>query len=765
MTTDPELEELFADPAHREVVDLLKTSRPAAPPLDPHFRSYLRTRLMTQAQRTLPPRASRPWLPFTLRTRPLGPALAAVAAGFLVVLGVEVYLQNQPQSAIVAADLTRINNRTNVATAEPIVIPFSGPVDKTAVAETVVIEPATSVTKQWVGQNLVIIPDHPLAPNTTYTVTFKPAPRPTPTPAQVGPLTRSTPAPAPTPVVMHFTTVRAPDPTVVPPSFKSSNVSYGYDSRVADSGTVFSGGWTSTGQLLVTRPAGLPGPGGQASPSTTATVPGSALPQAATDVWLMSMAGNPIRLVAPGGSFPAAAPSGGVFAAWQVTAGNQASLQVWDLQGNLQATVAQVEGVPDRAPAWIGSDRIAYVDGGRLRVVDLHGSQQTVPAIRVQRGSVAGSPIGSLLAVESVDGSTVIDVASTSSNSLSSGGATGFAWSAKGDLAFLVPQPTGTDLYIGAGGRNAQRIASSPSGQTWSDLNWAPDAASLMFASKPVGASSSASRLMLINADGSALTPFASQREYSSPQWSSRGDLVLFTRQDEGGGRAFWTATSTPSEVDAAEKDALAEVDKFMQARLRGDVAAAQDELDAAGVIAYQGGASSLLSAPGTKLDRYYPVTIQQGGFTHNKFLVGVRIFVSRSGVQRSFFEEQLTLLLEDQRYVIHAVTSTATLPLGHGPTVLSVEVVKASTGDQVRVRFDADLRPETVTTDTIQVKDSDGNLVNSTITFDPDNHLATLALKLKPGATYQFVVTTGVTDINGVSAAEDYHAPLVISH
>jgi len=49
---DQELEELFADPAHREVVDLLKASRPAAPPLDPHFRSYLRAKLMSEAQRT-----------------------------------------------------------------------------------------------------------------------------------------------------------------------------------------------------------------------------------------------------------------------------------------------------------------------------------------------------------------------------------------------------------------------------------------------------------------------------------------------------------------------------------------------------------------------------------------------------------------------------------------------------------------------------------------------------------------------------------------
>jgi len=561
--------------------------------------------------------------------------------------------------------------------------------------------------------------------------------------------------------VVHFTTVRAPVVPVVPPSYLSANVSFGQESRLADAGTVFNGGWTPAGQLLVTRPAGQPGPGSSPTPAATATVSGPPAPTATTDIWLMSASSTPIRLLVPGGSFPAAAPSGGVFAAWQVTSSNQANLGIWDLQGNLQGTIGTLDSVPDRAPVWIGSDRIAYLNQGRLLVVDAHGGQVNARPIRVQRGSLAGSPLGALLAVESVDGSTVIDLASALSSPLPAG-ATGFAWSSKGDLAFVVPQASGSYLYTAVGGKNAQRIASSPSGQTWSDLNWAPDAASLMLASKPAGASSSASRLMLINADGSGLRDFASQQEYSSPQWSSHGDLVLFSRQDEAGGRAFWTANTVPSEVDAAEKQALAEVEKFMQARLTGDSGAAQDSLDAAGLNAYRGGASSLLSPAGTKFDRYYPVTVQQTGSNPNKFLVGVRIFVSRSGVRRSFFEEQLTLVLKDQRYLVDGVTSTPAVPLGHGPTVLSYEVVPSSPGSEVRVRFDADLRPETVTTDTIQVRDSDGKPLSAQITFDPETHLATLTLRLRPGSTYQLVVTTGVTDINGVTLAEEYHAQVI---
>jgi len=760
MTNDPELEQLFQDPAHREVVDLLKLSRPAAPPLDPNFRTYLRTKLMTEARRTLEPRAARRGFPFNLSPKALAPAMAAVAAGFLVVLGIQIYLQNQSTSSTVAADLRGIQNKTNVATAEPIVIPFSGPIDKNAIAETVVIEPATSVTKQWVGQNLVIIPDHPLAPNTTYTVSLKPRAVP-PTPNPANPTSTPRPEPAPSPVVVHFTTVKAPVAPVTPPSYLSANLSFGLESRLADAGTVFNGAWTPNGQLLVTRPAGQPGPGSSPSPSATATASGAAAP-ATTDIWLMSTPSAPIRLVVPGGSFPAAAPSGGVFAAWQVTSSNKANLGIWDLQGNSQGTIATLESVPDRAPVWIGSDRIAYINQGHLVIVDVHGGHVNGRAIRMQRGSLAGSSVSSLLAVESVDGSIVMDLASGSLSSLPAG-ATGFAWSPKDDLAFVVPQPSGSYLYVATGGKTAQRIATSPSGQTWSDLNWAPDGASLMLAGKPVGASSSASRLMLINADGRGLRDFGFQQEYSSPQWASRGDLVLFTRQDEAGGRAFWTASTAPSESDAAQKQAMAEVDRFMQARLQGNSTAARDSLDAAGLSAYQGGASSLLSPAGSKYDRYYPVTVQLTGSNPNKFLVGVRIFVSRSGVQRSFFEEQLTLILNDQRYLVDAVTSTPAVALGHGPTVLSVEIVPADPGSQVRVRFDADLRPETVTTDTIQVRGVDGRPITTRIAFDADYHLATLALSLRPG-TYQLVVTTGVTDINGVAMADEYHASLVIS-
>ena len=742
---DRELQELFTDPAHQEVVELLQESRPGTPPLDPHFRSYLRAKLMTEARRTLTPAASRPWYGFLLSPRTLTPAMAAVAAGFLVVLGIEVYLQRQPVQAPLTAHLI---NTTNVQTAEPIVIEFSGPVDKAAVEETVQIEPATAVTKQWVGQKLLLVPTHPLAPNTNYTVTFKPSPS-----AAASPIKASgAPAISPTAVAVHFTTVRAPVPPVVPPSFRSSAVSYGFDSRLADSGTVLSATWTPTGQLLVTRPSGSPAAG--ASPSA------SSGPPSATDVWLMSTLGTPIRLLAPGGSLPAAAPAGGLFATWHLApATGQANLEIRDLQGTLLSTAVTVEGSPDRPAVWLGTDRLAYVDKGVLHVVGLHAPVEA-PSLKVDHGSLSASATGQLLAVESTSGSLLLDLTSGTSRRLPEG-ADGFAWSSKGDLAFTVQGPGGTDLYVLTAARET-KIASSPSGQSWSDLNWAPDASSLLFASKPSGSDGSSSILLLIDRDGGTTSGFGSQREYQAPQWSPTGDLVLFTRRDEAGGRAFWTATAAPSDNNAAQKQALAEVEKFMQARMHGDGSTAQAELDDAGRAAYQTGGASLLPGAGTQFSRYYPVTVQLASSNPPRFLVAVRTFVSKGGAERSFFEEQLTLVLQDQRYLIDGVTASAVQPLGRGPSVVSVQVLSAPPGQQVRVRFDADMQAQTVNADTVLIRDAEGKPVATKVTFDADNHLAIVSVRLRPGS-YQLVVSTGVSDIYGAPLPQEYVAPVVI--
>ena len=112
---------------------------------------------------------------------------------------------------------------------------------------------------------------------------------------------------------------------------------------------------------------------------------------------------------------------------------------------------------------------------------------------------------------------------------------------------------------------------------------------------------------------------------------------------------------------------------------------------------------------------------------------------------------------------MIDGVKASPITLLGHGPTVLSFQVIASPPGEEVLVHFDADLNPGTVNGDTIQIKTVDGQAINAKVTFDAEQHLARIAVKLREG-TYQLVVTTGVTDINGTSLAQEYDAPLVIS-
>lgn len=769
MMNDPELQEIFTDPAHQEVVDLLKSARPALePPLDPHFRSYLRAKLMTEAQRTLPRQAgaSRPWFSLgRFRPQTLALSMAAVAAGFIVVLGVQVYLRGgaAPASPPVALVGASIANKVDVPTqVEPIVLNFSGPVDKNAVADSVVIEPATSVTKQWVGSALVITPSHQLAANTTYTVRLQPKAVATPAPA--APTSKPTPAALPTPVVVHFTTVRAPIPPVLPASFRSSNVTWQSDSRLAPSGTILDAVWTSTDQLLATRPAGQLGPG-QPTPSASPTASASPSAASTTDVWLLSPLGTPLRNVAPGATLPSAPSTGALFAAWTIT-GGQAQLGVRDLQGNPIATVATINGVPDRPATWIGSTRLAYVDAGVLNVVDLQGNPVPIPTIKVDKGGIEASPNGAWLAVEGVDGSFLLDLTQTPARpTMLQTGATSFDWSSKGDLAFVVQHGPVSDLYVAAGGLKPEKIASSTQGQTWSDLNWSPDAASLLLATRAADGSGTAS-LLLINRDGSSPVAFGpSQVEYSTPEWSPNGSLVLFTRRDEAtGGTTFQVATASTSGPDAQEQQALAEVTTFMNARLQGNATAAQAELDSNGLAAYQNGSASLLSASGSHFDRYYPITVQLASKTPSTYLVGVRTFVANAaGNETSFFEEQLTVLQQGPKYVIDDVVASGVQPIDHGPTIVSYEVVPTPSGQQVKVHFDSDLNPATVNANTIQVQDQSGATVPAQVAFDPENHLAILTVNLHPGK-YQLVVTTGLTDVNQMALPQEYDAPLVIS-
>ena len=755
--TDPELDELFSDAADREVVELLSSARPATPPLDPHFRNYLRTQLMAEARKTLPRRERAPWFSWRLPSPPL--AMAAVAAGFLIVLGFEIaLLQRGGSQAPVAADIHLVNGKSNVATIEPIKIPFSGPVDKAAVEVQIQIEPATDYTTRWDGNTLVIVPRHPLAANTNYTVKLKPVATPQP----------NQPAPSAQPqVVVHFVTAPPPTPPVVAPTYNSQNLVWSGDSPITEPGAVGQASWTPDGEILVTRPVSTgQAQGAQGSASASGGQPSSSA--TGTDIWLMSPKGSFLQKLASGGRYPAAAPAGGLFAFWQMS-GNRGTLRYGALDGSGgdPVALATIDGAPDRAPVWLGKDRVAYLDAGRLRVVDLHGAQVQLASTVNVSGSLAGSPDGTLIAAETLSGSSIYDAGSGKVSKPLPQGATGFSWSSSNDLAFVIEQPGNPQLRLLAHDQTAStQVYAAPVNRSWTDLSWSPDGHAVLFASRPASAAPGEfSRTYLINADGQGGPVLfgGDGAEYAAPRWSPSGTMVLFSRADEGSGISkLWVANVTvqPSALDRAENSALAEVDTFMQARLKGDLTAAQAELDANGLAKYQSGAMSLASPSGQHYARRYVVSVQL--ISAGKFLVGLRLVLAdTANRETSYVDEHLTVIAQGPKFVIDDIVQAPAVQLGKGPTVVSVQVQANKPGPLVLVQFDSDLDPSTITSASVFVRDDSGQVRSETPTYDRTTHLVTLSVKLKPGNTYRLVVTTSVTDINGHTVAQQFESPI----
>jgi Tol biopolymer transport system component len=741
LNLDPELEELFPGGPDREVVEAIKASRPAQPPLDPYFRNHLRMKLMAEARRRLTPQPKRAWLAW-----PRLPILAAAAAACAVVLVVGLARQLSTTGELVAVNQPAIAGSGNVPTVEPIKIAFTGPVDKNAVASSVVIEPATLYTTRWDGQTLVIIPLHPLAANTAYSVKL------VPTSAAAAKNPTATAAP---PVVVRFVTAPSALSPVLPPSFRNDNLTFIGEAPIADPGAVTSAIWTPDGQaLIVTRPAsGSVGSNGQA-----------------TEVWWMTPQGTFVRRLAPRATLPSIAPDGRHLAFWRLDGSGQPSLWITaiDDDGSHATQVASQQSAPGQPAVWVGNDRLAYVEGTALRLVDIQGSALPLNITISADAPVAASIDGHALATLTPQGATLFDVASGRSQVMTPGVAAQFAWSMSGQLAFILSQPTGSQVWIDSP-TGLQKVAESTTGDSWSGISWSPDSTSLLVATRGVetGAQPGA---FLVNADGTGqrIAFGAQDREYTTPRWSPDGASVLFFRGDETGRPRLWAATvrvGQLSATDRAQLDAEHVVTRFLDARRSGNLADAQAELSAQALAAYQNGNLPLVSAPGDPVfARSYVLGVQL--VNPDQFLITVRIVLADRKTKQEirFFEEHLTVVRHDQQFIIDSVQAGITTTLGQGPSVVSVQVQPASAGQQVVVKFDADLNPGTVSRDAIFLRDDSGKTLDpASFQFDQNTRTVVIMAKLPPGK-YTLVVTSAVTDIHGQGLAQEYDYAVVIS-
>lgn len=286
----------------------------------------------------------------------------------------------------------------------------------------------------------------------------------------------------------------------------------------------------------------------------------------------------------------------------------------------------------------------------------------------------------------------------------------------------------------------AKTIATLPSGEP----SWSGQDAILL---------GSDTDLYQVRPDGSALTKLANGT-YHSPLWAPNGANFSFFR-----GGAIWTASAPalppqPTTLDQAN----IVVKAFMDARVKGASALAMTYLGDHGKQAYRTGGIDLLINGDPRFSRSYILTQEVIATDPETARYVVRLVLTHAKIDVSDFEETLTLQRDQpsKQLVIEDAIASAHRDLGKGAEVVGVDV----TNDTVRVTFDSDLDPGTVS-DGVQVLDSEGKPVAGTATYA--NRAVTITgMNLKPGAQYRLVVSTAVRDVLGHSVASEYHLDLV---
>jgi hypothetical protein len=202
---------------------------------------------------------------------------------------------------------------------------------------------------------------------------------------------------------------------------------------------------------------------------------------------------------------------------------------------------------------------------------------------------------------------------------------------------------------------------------------------------------------------------------------------------------------------------AIAVVNLFMDARLKGNADRASLFLDDAGKAAYNSDSPVLLPSADAGFKRYYILTSEVDQSADNTVRVVVRLVFAKGKVEKSEVEETLTLKRAQATdpFLIDGATAGAQRDLGKGPEVVAVKV----SATEIDVTFDSDLMATTAAGVTLQ--DSQGMPVTATQTYS-DRVVVFAGLQLTPGAHYRLVVLPSVEDVGSRHTASEYDLDLL---
>jgi Big-like domain-containing protein len=702
MQHDPELDDILQDGELKHVADLLRAGRMSEePPLDDAFRSALRRQLMNRAWGMGGP-PTVPWWRKALG--PTGLAWAGAAVGVVLIAAAVVFTALTSSST---GGLTQevqvtspMNQQSAVRLQQPILVNFNQPMDHPSTEGAVQITPATTVAFSWSANTLSVQPTSGnLAPNTQYQVTIGPGAKTATGEKLAAPktITFVTSPPAPSP---------SPTPTPIPsPSPRAQLPDQHQLVGVLPGASNIRWSPDSSTVYFITAKGAL-----------------DSVPAAGGDVTV---------LVPDGVTSAALAPAGNLIAVL-----SKGKIEILDLKALV--VTSEISSTPTPLMVGWSKDGVewAAADGVYAEGINLPVKLSSFPT----SGSIVPisfAPDGAHMAYSLDQSLQVLDLTTGKSIALGLAGAQLLGWSPDGTgLMYSTAQGV---VVSDVGGKIA---ATLPTGEpTWSSQD------EILLGSD--------TDLWEVRPDGTALTKLA-EGTYHFPVWAPNGVAFVYFRGTGVFGAAAPAAAPRPSAIDSA----AAVVNSFMQARKSSDGTKASTYLDDNGRKAYSSsdGGLNLVLTGDPSFSRFYLLTQSITGSEPDAAQFVVRIVLSHDKLDVSTYEETLTLVRTQgsQEFLVDHATAGPLLTLGKGAEVVSVDVSPGT----VKITFDSDLKPESVTTGVI-ILDSKGNQVggspvyaNRTVTF--------IGLDLKSHATYKLVVLSTVQDVGGTNIAAEYDLTFV---
>jgi hypothetical protein len=693
---DGELDDILQDQELRRLGELLSAASRPEPPIDDAFRSGLRRQLMQTAWEM---GEGRPSLWRRLFAPP-GLAWVGATAGLLLIASVVLFTLNQAPGVNTLVVSSSLDGTHGVALQQPILVSFNQPMNHQTTESAVQITPATNVSFTWsvASDKLSVLPTSGnLAPNTQYQVTIGSG------------ATTAAGKPLASAQTITFVTQPPAPPAPSPTPAQRTPV--------------------STGSLLTGEHQLAPLGG-----SVTSPVQWSA---DSSTVYFVNSKGALVLVPAKGGDLKIVAADGASSPSIAPAGDRLAYIRDSKVEVLTFAVGTTSELVVTPAPTHVGwaKDKLVWTAADGVYTEGATAPTQLAPLPKSgDLTAVSVSPDGAHVAYRLDQKLFLLDLATAKSTQLGQAGASFYGWS-----------PTGAELMYASGDA---LLVSDLQGSTVGTL----PAAESSWSSQDGILLGSDTDLYQVRPDGSSLTKLANGT-YHLPVWAPNGTAFTFFR-----GGALWTATAPalPAQPTALEQAAVV-VNSFMQARQKGQADQATAFLDDNGKSAYSTGQMGLVIAGDPRFSRFYILTESITSTQPDTATFVVRLVLTHGKLDVSDFEETLTVVRDasSKQFVIDQATAGAHRDLGKGAEVVGVVVA----ADSIRVTFDSDLDPGTIT-DGVQVLDSKGKQVDATATYA--NRTVTITgLDLKAGSYYKLVVLTTVRDVLGHNVASEYSLQL----